>query len=891
MNKSLLIIAILMALIIGCEQVNEKNNKTAEVKTDLAKKLSRATQQDIDDIAQFVGVKFDHISNMHTEKCDKGKTGGLCFEAKITFTAERDILATDWQIYYSQIAPLHNFDSDEFELTHINGDLHKIVPSSQFSGFKKGESKSIIIRASFWSLAESDIMPNYIVSAKNLKPKVIESTKAKIDPDTQMEYLPYVSNYTDYQHHFQRTTDDSTPWLDSEGFYQRNKMLGDQLIDVSSTIIPTPKSVSFPKGEGKIDLSIGINIDYGNTAKPLVSAAVNRLSTLGINNTQDGIPVELTVKSNDKKVVGSYQLSISKSGINIIGVDNTGVFNGLQSLASLLDVQSKSVPYIQVIDEPLFEFRGLLIDVARNFRGKDFILKILDQMAAYKLNKLHLHMGEDEGWRLEIPGLPELTEVTSKRCLDFTEQTCLLPQLGAGVDENSPVNGYYSVADYTEILKAATARHIQVLPSLDMPGHSRAAIKAMSVRYKYSMMEDKEKAEQYLLHDPSDTTQYSSVQFYNDNTINACQESSYAFIKKVMSEVQKIHLDAGQPLTRYHIGADETAGAWLESEVCKNFIARNKHGVTEMKMLGAYFVERVSNMISEMGIEPAAWSDGLEHTNKANMPAVVQANAWGHLPWGAHTTVNELANRNWQVVLSIPDVTYFDFPYEADPKEHGYYWAARRTNTEKVFQFMPQNLPAHAEFWLDRQDNPFAVDDTIQKDKEGNAIHHPLEHGRRMLGIQGQLWSENVRTDNIAEYKIFPRIIALAERAWYEATWAVPYKHDGFKYSQDSNEFTTEMQAERDKQWRIFANALGQKELVKLDKANVKYRLPTIGAVIEGGKLFANVAFPGVIIEYKELGQSWKTYIQPVNVSGEVKVRASSSDMTRKGRIVIVKSK
>lgn len=498
-------------------------------------------------------------------------------------------------------------------------------------------------------------------------------------------------------------------------------------------------------------------------------------------------------------------------------------------------------------------------------------------------------MGDDEGWRLEIPGLPELTDVGAKRCFDPSEQQCLMPQLGAGTNPNNINNGYYSVEDYKELLKAASARHIQVIPSLDMPGHSRAAIKSMEARYdKYVALEQKDIAQQYLLSDPNDKTKYSSIQFYSDNTINACQESSYAFVKKVMTEVQKIHNEAGQPLTRYHIGADETAGAWLESPVCNAFIENNDKGITDMKQLGAYFVERVANMLADMGIEPAAWSDGLEHTNPEKMPSVVQANAWGHLPWGAHHTLNKLVNRNWQVVLSIPDVTYFDFPYEADPKEHGYYWASRRTNTEKVFQFMPQNIPVHAEFWLDRQDNPFVIDDTLQINDQGKVIHQPMKEGKRYFGIQGQLWSENIRTNEMAEYKVFPRLIALAERAWHKASWAVPYNYLGERYDQSSNHFNSRLKQIREQQWVLFANALGQKELPKLDKAGVNYRLPTVGAKIEQGILYANIAFPGLTIEFKDGQKDWQIYSGPTAVGHNVQVRAISSDGQRKGRVVAV---
>jgi len=892
--KSLALFPVVIILLLGCNDTTE-SLITSDPIEQKVNNLTSVMQSDIELMAQALDIKVELVSNASKGKCEKTLSDGLCFEAKLILTAKQDILATDWQIYYSQIAPLHNFDSEEFSLVHLNGDLHQLTPTGKFTGFSKGESKTIVFRGSYWSLAESDIMPNFIIAGDNLTARVIESTLAKIDADTEMEYLPHVNDYNNYENHFQRTNDDATPWLNSADFFQRNLALGEKHLDVSKVIIPTPKSITFPVvGENidnLLDLTSGLNIQYGNVKRPLVSAAFERLATLGLKENNAGVLLKLSINKDNTKMIGSYSFTVSASGIVIEGVDNNGVFNGLQSLASLLSLDSQSIPYLSVVDEPLYEFRGMLIDVARNFRSKAFILKLLDQMAAYKLNKLHLHMGEDEGWRLEIPGLPELTQVSSKRCLDLTEQSCLLPQLGAGIDSDSSVNGFYSVADYSEILQAATARHIQVLPSLDMPGHSRAAIKAMAARYnKYSLLEDQEKAEQYLLHDPNDITAYSSVQFYHDNTINVCQESSYRFIKKVMTEVQKIHLAAGQPLTRYHIGADETAGAWLQSDVCKTFLANNDHDITEMKQLGAYFVERVANMISVMGIEPAAWSDGLAHTKKENMPAVVQANAWGHLPWGAHNSVNELANRNWQVVLSIPDVTYFDFPYEADPKEHGYYWASRKTNTEKVFQFMPENLPVHAEFWLDRQDNPYIADDTLQTDEQGNITHQPLEQGRSFLGIQGQLWSENVRTDNIAEYKTFPRVIALAERAWHKATWAVPYNYQGFKYSQESKVFSEELKAQRDKQWQLFAHTLGQKEFAKLDLAQVKYRLPTVGAKIVAGKLYANSAFPGLVIEYQEQGNIWQTYTQPVSISGKVKVRSSTVDNSRKGRIVVVNS-
>ncbi len=199
-------------------------------------------------------------------------------------------------------------------------------------------------------------------------------------------------------------------------------------------------------------------------------------------------------------------------------------------------------------------------------------------MAAYKLNRLHLHLADDEGWRVEIAGLPELTDIGARRCHDPSERTCLLAQLGAGPDPSTPVNGYYSRADYIEIVRAAQARHIQVIPSFDMPGHSRAAIKAMEARAARLRAEGKPEAEagRYLLSEAGNKSVYSSIQHYTDNTINVCLDSAYAFLGKVVDEMAVLHAAAGQPLTRYHIGADETPGAWSASPACAAYEARTE---------------------------------------------------------------------------------------------------------------------------------------------------------------------------------------------------------------------------------------------------------------------------------------------------------------------------
>ena len=892
-----------MSLVGACSPENETvNNQTGTLSEQQV--LTAAKQQDIDNIAQSLQVKYQQIDNRPSALCDPKIENGNCFRVDLVLTASKAIKANDWQIYFSQITPIQKSISDEFTITHLNGDLHQINLTDKFSGFNAGETKVITFYANFWSLSETDALPNYIITGKQdntvldtaIEARVIESTKVVIDPETGLEVLPYVVTYTDEEKQFKRTANDKTKWLTAERLYERNQAHDFSMFEqdaginkVSQQIIPTPTSAEFSKTGATLDISNGLKVTYQGVEPVAVAAALTRLAQLGIKQNSES-KLSLTIQvdeqaSTSTKTLGAYQLSIQPQQINIIANDASGAFYALQSIASLYQLGSQRLPVVEISDQPHYEFRGLLVDVARNFRDKAFILKLLEQMSAYKLNKLHLHLGDDEGWRLEIPSLPELTEISSKRCFDVTEQHCLMPQLGAGLDPTSAVNGYYSVADYQEILQAASARHIQVIPSLDMPGHSRAAVKAMTARYnKYMLKEEKEKAEQYLLHDPQDTTVYSSVQYYNDNTINVCLESSYAFVAEVMQQVKTIHQQAGQPLTRYHIGADETAGAWVSSPACHKFLNKNDHGITDVGQLGGYFVERVANLLASMEIETAAWSDGLSHTRRDKMPAVVQANAWSLLMWDGHNAAHELANRNWHVVVSTPDVLYFDFPYEADPKEHGYYWASRHINSEKIFQFMPDNLPIHAEFWLDREEQPYIASDILKVDESGKILSQPLEQGRVFAGIQGQLWSENTRTDKTAEYKLFPRLLSLAERAWHQAKWAVPYDYDGFVYSQNSNRFSADLQTQRDNQWQLFAATIGLKEFAKLEQAGVHYRLPTVGAKIIAGQLFANIAYPGLTIEYQVNGGQWSTYHEPVKVSGEVWVRTKTHNGQRFGR-------
>ncbi|MDT0604068.1 family 20 glycosylhydrolase [Thalassotalea castellviae] len=875
-------LSVALITLIACGQakksVDESNKQLNEV--------TAINQNQLDQMAASLEVKYQVLSNIETDCPDKdGKAIKYCFSAYIHFTSPVDLPVNQWTIQYSQVYPIYASQSDAFTIALHNGDIHQIKPTPAFTGFKAGEKQSLKIWMAATVLTHSQLMPNYWLSAPQLTPAVIDSTRTKIDPETQLELTPWIVPYDNIAKQIKANPNDINEYADAGWLFEHNKAGEVDNVSLAASVIPTPKSITLTENQS-LNLSKGLTLRYQGLDERDISAALTRLTKLGVPQSPSGVPVQVNIATDLNTTAGakeSYHLTVSDAGVIINAADKAGAFYGVQTLASLLTVDTLTVPYVEINDAPKYSYRGQHLDVARNFHDKAMVFRLIEQMAAYKLNKLHMHLAEDEGWRIELPSFPELTEIGGMRCMDLSDTACMQPQLG-GADA-ADRDGFYSVQDYLDILHYAKEHHIQVIPSLDMPGHSRAAIKAMEARYRRFIEQENEvAATKYLLSDFDDKTEYMSIQNYNDNTINVCLESSYAFVDRVLEDLIALHNQAEHPLQMYHIGADETAGAWVESPACQALVADTTNEVNDIKHLGAHFIERVANMIASKGISVGGWNDGLGETHVENMPKDIYSYIWGSLPGGAHKMVSEQAHRGWNVVLSIPDVFYFDFPYEVDPKERGYNWASRRIDSQNVFNFMPDNLPIHAEFRVDTSGQPFEIDDSIQKDDAGNIIHRPLPEQFKVIGVQGQVWSETIRSENQAEYMLYPRMIAMAERAWHHADWSVPYNYQGAKYHQNSHVFSDELKALRDEKWQLFSNTIGQKELIKLDKLGVFYRIPTVGAKIIDNQLHINSSLVGLPLEYQQANGDWQSYAKPVAVSLPVKVRARSADGQRAGR-------
>lgn len=230
-------------------------------------------------------------------------------------------------------------------------------------------------------------------------------------------------------------------------------------------------------------------------------------------------------------------------------------------------------------------------------------------MSVYKLNHLDLKLTDDEGWRLEIPGLPELTEVGAKRGYTLDEQDRLIPMYGSGADGGETGNGFLSRTEFINLIQYARVRNVTVIPQISFPSHARAAVVSMEARRQWFLAAgDDAAAEEFALIDPEDKSLYRSAQLYNDNVINICRESSYVFFEKVVNEIVGMYNDANVRLKQFSIGADELPyGVWQASPMCADKIS-DTYTLSDLYDTN---VLRLKGILNKHSIVLSGWEDFL----------------------------------------------------------------------------------------------------------------------------------------------------------------------------------------------------------------------------------------------------------------------------------------
>lgn len=775
-------------------------------------------------------------------------------EVKLTNMGKSTLPAGGWSIYFSCGREAVPTSLNGWQIEHVNGDLYRFFPTAAAAPLKRGESVVFQYPTIGFSLNKS-AAPNGIYLVWDREPArgyELASVTAGAFTDTTQQYKTPADLYANYAL--------------AKG-------------DAETGIVPKP--VSMNRGSGKLVLTAGFSIAAADEfaaetdylaeqwqkllGKPLAKGAAGGGGVIRL--IKNDLPAE------------NYELNVTEQGVEISAGTGAGIFYGIQSLLALVPARhwqqataSIELPTVQIKDQPRFGFRALMLDIARNFQPKKEMLRILDLMAMYKLNSLHLHFNDDEGWRIELPSFPELTTLGSLRGHPLDSKNWLPASYGAGPTPGKlPASGHYSRADFIEILRYAHQRHITIIPEIETPGHARAAIKSMDARYRKHMADgNKAEALKYLLRDTMDQSVYSTAQYWTDNVMCVALPSVYSFIDQVVQDVVDLYKEAGARLTTIHMGGDEVpAGVWEGSPLCKALIEQEPE-LESVDDLWYYYFTRVQKILAKHQLELSGWEEvGMRKTKLHGQTKLIvnprlanegyRLHVWNNMVgWGNEDLPYRLANAGYKVILSPVSNNYFDMSYHKSPEEPGYYWGGF-TDVDKPFYFIPYDYFRNTK--EDAAGKPVKPTAFVGKDRL-------TDFGKsNIVGLEGLIWSETIRSEAGLEYMVLPKLMGLAERAWSaDPEWAT---------ASDSARGTALYNAE----WNRFVTQLGKQELPKLEYVNggYAYRVPPPGMKLENGQLVMNSQFPGLVIRYTTDGSEPSlqsaVYSGPVAVKGVVKAK------------------
>jgi hexosaminidase len=491
----------------------------------------------------------------------------------------------------------------------------------------------------------------------------------------------------------------------------------------SLPLIPLPVSVKTLEGSFNFTTSTAIRYDRAVKAEAELFAAELQARTgtapkTAAEELRISLPSEIRLDIDAAADIpaGGYQLKISPKSVVITGKDAAGVYHGTRSLIQMLpplgsdlwkDTASEKLQAVEITDYPRFAWRGMMLDVGRHFYPTEDIKRFIDWMAFHKLNVFHWHLTEDQGWRIEIKKYPKLTEVGGWR--DSTP-----PYGNRNSDDGKRYGGFYTQEQIKEVVAYAKARHITIVPEIEMPGHAAAAITA----YPEFGNDD------IPGYAPKVMTRWG-VHSY----IFAPKEETFRFIDDVLSEVCALF-----PSKYIHIGGDEAPkGQWDRSPRVKELMA--KEGLKDGHDVQSYFIKRVEKILAQKGRKLIGWDEIREGglSPEANV-----------MSWRGEKGGIDSAKEGHDVVMASNTHLYFDHYQEPTAQA-----LAKGADKEAIGGFLP-----------------------IDKVYSYNPVPKALSEteAKHVIGVQAQLWSEYLHDFAKVEYMAFPRAAALAEVAWTPLT-------------------------------------------------------------------------------------------------------------------------
>jgi hexosaminidase len=416
-----------------------------------------------------------------------------------------------------------------------------------------------------------------------------------------------------------------------------------------------------------------------------------------------------------------YHLSVTEKGVKISANKPSGLFYGVQTLLQLLpkEIESKrlvsnlkwQIPVLEITDYPKLAWRGLMFDVARHFFTKEEVKQYIDAMAKYKYNVLHLHLTDDEGWRIEIKGFPKLTEVGAWNVKRIGEFGDFIPPKP---DEARNYGGFYTQEDIKELVSYAKDRFINILPEVDVPGHSLAAIAS------YPELSCTPEAINYKVRSGEKIMDWSGgapPKALVDNTLCPANELAYSFMDTVITQLAQLF-----PFEYIHVGGDEAPiNFWQKNPKIKELMLRE--GIQDISKVQGYFTSRIEKIVESKGKKMMAWDEVLE----GGVSPTTAVMSWRGMKYGI-----EAAHNQHEVVMSPTTYAYLDY-MQSDVISEPRVYASLRLNKTYEFEPIPNNVDP-----------------------------------KYIKGGQANLWTEQVYNIRQAEYMTWPRGFAIAESVWSE---------------------------------------------------------------------------------------------------------------------------
>ena len=486
------------------------------------------------------------------------------------------------------------------------------------------------------------------------------------------------------------------------------------------SIIPLPAKMELKSGEFTLEEKAKVYIADKNGVFEKVykrwESKFENSTQIELQQTRNEKRASVVIIQSPKLKAEAYHLSVKAEGIRIEASDAAGLYYALLSLEQLSCVEllagvkvknwDRSFPCVEIEDTPRFSWRGFMLDEGRHFYGKDEVKKIIDAMARYKMNRFHWHLTEDQGWRIEIKKYPKLTDVGAWR-----ESKVLA--YGEVKPDGKRYGGFYTQEDIKEVVAYAKERFIEIIPEIDIPGHSQAAVASYP---------------EFLACDPEKKHEVWLWQGISTDVINVANPKAVEFAKDVIDELTELF-----PFGYIHLGGDECpVNKWQKNKECQDLL--QKISSENYRDLQIHFYKQLKDHIAQKPADKQRklifWNEVL-HGNTKPLGEDITIMAWV----GADQAALSAAKRGMNTILT-PQIPYYinrrQSKLETEPRSQG--WGTE--TVEAVYNYIPM------------------------KGAETTELQN------RYMGVQANFWTEWVEEASIVQYLMFPRLAAVAEAGW-----------------------------------------------------------------------------------------------------------------------------